>query len=52
MDYYAMLRKLLSKKRHCQECGCIETANNILLKYDCGKLLFDKCFIKLCHIEL
>ena len=52
MDYYSMLRKLLSKKRHCDECGCTETADNILLNYDCGKLLCDKCFIKLYHIDI
>lgn len=52
MDYYVMLRKLLSKKRHCEECGCPETADNILLNYDCGKLLCDKCFLKLYQIKL
>lgn len=46
------LKKLLSLHRHCDECGCPETADNILLYYDCGKLLCDDCFIKLYHIDL
>lgn len=54
--YYPALRmtlkKLLSLHRHCDECGCLETADNILLYYDCGKLLCDKCFVKVYHIKL
>lgn len=52
MDYSRMLRKLLSKKRRCDVCHCLETADNILLNYDCGKLLCDKCFVKLYHIDI
>ena len=49
--YYRTLKKILSQKRHCDECGCPETADNILLKYDCGKWLCDDCFIKLYNIK-
>lgn len=50
--YYKTLKKILSLHRHCEECGCPETVDNILLKYDCGKLLCDKCFVKLYHIDI
>lgn len=50
--YQKLLRKVLSQKRHCDECGCLETADNILLNYDCGKLLCDACFLKVYNIKL
>lgn len=50
--YCNALKKILSQHRHCEECGCLETADNILLKYKCGKWLCDECFVKLYHIKL
>lgn len=46
-NFLVMLRKsIATNQRICDICGAKETINNIMLKYDNGKIMCDDCAIK------
>ena len=45
-------RKMIKENpRTCDICGCKETLENIILKYDNGKYMCDECMLKFYESE-
>ena len=43
-DCYKKVKKeVMTSPRKCECCGCIETMDNLILKYDNGKFMCDDC---------
>ena len=43
-DVYNKVKKEVdANPRVCEICGCVETMDNLMLKYDKGKIMCDDC---------
>lgn len=44
---YNRVKKRVEENPHkCEICGTVETMDNLMLKYDNGKVMCDECMIK------
>lgn len=50
--YKKVLREVNNNPRQCQNCGCCETMDNLILKYDNEKYLCDDCAIAIFDEEV
>lgn len=43
--YQKVKKEVESNPRKCEICGCVETIDNLILKYDNGKFMCDDCML-------
>lgn len=45
-NYKKLQKEVATNPRKCEICGCVETMDNLILKYDNGKFMCDECMIE------
>lgn len=44
--YNSVKKQVATNPRKCEICGAVETMDNLMLKYDNGKIMCDDCMLE------